>query len=405
MTSPDPDFDLSPPLIPRETPGRALRMAVACHEVVLGGGYLRFERMGEVLRAWGHELVWLCQWEPPAPQFPTAMPRYDLARASAQAWDAVMVPGGGFSTDTLEWFEALQDRRFGLRVQHVLNERKRCERFEQVHAHFQPDVVVFNNVDWPVEMYGRLPARAHHVLVGGVDAVACRPRPYRTHPLHAGRWVIGGQSRKNPELLLAALRLLPESVCIRLFGPDHLDLATQHRDLVAAGRLELTGPLFGEAMARFYDGIDCVVMAETVAGWANFVAEAMASGVPVICTSHGTWSLARDGETALMMDAPTPEAIAAQVRRLMTEPALCARLATEARDTATQFTWEAYAGGMLDIVTRNGAALGALRADRRLADLEVRLQAKEADLTTVLASTSWQLTGPLRGLVRALRRP
>lgn len=436
---------------PDPPPHRPLSLLIACQEVVLGGGYLRFERMGEVLRAWGHEVAWLCRPEPPSPQFSTRMPIHTLATARAHPWDAVMIPGGEFDADTLAWFSALRDRHFGVRVQHVLNERRVSERFEVVNAPFAPDVVVFNNVDWPVELYARLPASAHHVLVGAVDAAVFRPRPYRTHPLKAGRWVIGGQSRKNPELLIAALDQLPETVCLRLFGPDHHGLAAAYPHLVAAGRLDLVGPLTGEAMARFYDDVDCIVMAETLAGWANFVAEAMASGVPVVCTPHGTWSLARDEVTALLMDVPTADAIATHVRRLMADAALCQRLAVGGREVAMGYSWDAYARELLAVIGRAAAGVAPqvpapadvaqARRDRGLAAVvadaqatagqararaaeaeaqleatqaqleatQARLAAREAELAEVLSSTAWRLTGPMRRLVQGVglrpRRP
>lgn len=380
-----PDATPLNPLNPWLTTRRPLRLLVATPFLHLGGAMLRFERLGRVLRAWGHDVAWLCRQEPPAVQFETQLPILDFARASESRWDAVMIPGGGMDALTLRWFELLQDRRFGLRLQFVLNEASLTTDFEAVNAHFAPDAVVFNNGQWAPGMYGLVPARSHHVLVGAVDPVAYRPQPYRTHPLQPGRWVIGGQTRKNPDALLAALTLLPPSVEVRLFGVDTHDVAGRYPDLLAAGRLHLLGPISGEAMVRFYDGIDCAVMAETRAGWANFVAEAMASGVPVVCTPHGAWHTARDGETALVMAEPTPEAIAAHVARLMADPALCAHLATQGRETVSRLSWEAYAQGLLAILAQVAdQAVAALGEAHPVVDLHRRHQAEVARLNEAL---------------------
>lgn len=399
--------------------GRPLRALVACNAIGFGGAHLRFERTAAVLRAWGHEVAWLCQTRPEGPKpFRTALDVYDLETALGGRWDAVMIPGGGFSEATLAWFEALRDPRFGVRVQHVLSGPVRRESFEAVHRHFAPDVVVFNNVAWPAADRAALPAPVQRVLVGAVDLVAFRPRPYRAHPLLAGRWVVGGQSRKNPEPLIAALRTLPEGVQARLYGPDDHGLAARHADLVATGRLQLVGPLEAEAMARFYQDVDCYVATETVAGWANAVAEAMASGVPVLCTEHGTWDLAHDGETALVVPTPSCEALAAGIGRLMGDPALCERLAVAGRATAERFGWEAYARDLLAIVQHAAAAgagrlqpepmseaeLGRVRAEQRLRRAEADLEAARAHLAAMRTSASWRLTAPVRQLSRLARR-
>jgi 2-polyprenyl-3-methyl-5-hydroxy-6-metoxy-1,4-benzoquinol methylase len=95
--------------------------------------------------------------------------------------------------------------------------------------------------------------------------------------------------------------------------------------------------------------VDCIVMTEEHAGWANIVAEAMASGVPAICTPHGTLSIARHEETALVIDTPSPEAIADAILRLRGDWDLCASLSAKARQTIEPLNWELYTEKLLDI--------------------------------------------------------
>jgi glycosyltransferase involved in cell wall biosynthesis/predicted O-methyltransferase YrrM len=330
-------------------PARRLRVLVACDDVVLAGGLLRFERAGAALRRLGHEVAWLRLGEPAPARRPTALPVLDLAAAQAGTWDAVMVPGSGFPEAIIEGLARLRSPRFGLRVQHILNDQTFFDRFLHVNRCFAPDLVVFNNRDWPAGSFTAFGARQFHVLEGAVDSVRFRPASYRTHPLHAGRWIVGGQAAKNPAPLVEALERLPADVTLRLFGPDHAGLAAARPDLVAAGRLELAGTLDEDALAAFYRDVDCVAMTETHAGWANLAAEAMASGVPLVCTTHGTRAFARDGETALVV-APEAGALAAAIDRLHGDAELARALAEAGRETIAARDWERYARDLVRLL-------------------------------------------------------
>ena len=108
-------------------------------------------------------------------------------------------------------------------------------------------------------------------------------------------------------------------------------------------------------LAAFYDDVDCVVSSEANAGWANLAAEAMASGVPVVCTRHGTEAFARDGETALVV-APEATAIAHAIERLRGDATLCRDLAERARETIGAFSWERYSRELLTLLARDETA-------------------------------------------------
>jgi len=275
--------------------------------------------------------------------------------AANATWDAVMIPGAGFSDATIARFAGFRAPNFGVRVQHVLNDRTLRERFKRVNDAFAPDVVVFNNRAWPVGTFTEFQAKRFHVLEGAVDSERFRPRAYRTHPLREGEWIVGGQAAKNPAPLVAALASLPESVKLRLYGPDKAGLAAAHADLVASGRLQLVGPKEENELRAFYDDVDCIVSSESHAGWANLAAEAMASGVPVVCTRHGTAAFARDGETALVVE-PDAVAIARAIDRLRDDAALCRNLAERARDAIGAFSWQRYSRALLALLSRDETA-------------------------------------------------
>jgi hypothetical protein len=95
-------------------------------------------------------------------------------------------------------------------------------------------------------------------------------------------------------------------------------------------------------------------MTETSAGWANLVAEAMASGVPVVCTPHGTAAFAQHDETALVVLEPTPSALGAAVLRLRADRALSSRLAERARTGIEGYSWDSYARQLLRLIQHDG---------------------------------------------------
>lgn len=339
----------------RAIPARPLRLLVACESVVRNGGLLRFDRVARAIAPWGHSLAFVALGDARADERATDVRVLAWDAAANATWDAVMVPGAGFSDATIARFAAFRAPNFGVRVQHVLNDRTLRERFKRVNDAFAPDVVVFNNRDWPVGTFTEFQAKRFHVLEGAVDLERFRPRAYRTHPLRDAAWIVGGQAAKNPAPLVAALASLPESVRLRLYGPDKADLANRHADLVASGRLELVGPLDESELGAFYASVDAVVSSEAHAGWANLAAEAMASGVPVVCTRHGTEAFARDGETALVVE-PDARDIAAAIERLRGDAALCRDLAERARTAIGAFSWDRYSRELLSLLARDETA-------------------------------------------------
>jgi hypothetical protein len=106
------------------------------------------------------------------------------------------------------------------------------------------------------------------------------------------------------------------------------------------------------ALGRFYAGVDCVAHVETFAGWANLAAEAMASGVPLVATPHGTLAFAEHEKTALVVPEPSPEALAKAILRLRDDPNLARQLAHAGRERIRSFSWNAYSADLLELAER-----------------------------------------------------
>ena len=329
---------------------KPMKILVPCDRVVLSGGLLRFDRVAREISQYGHEMVFAVLGASP-PERPSDVPVVDLAGAAQQTWDCVMVPGAGFPAATIEKFGAFRQRQFGLRMQHVLNDPTRRDAFLQVNRALDPHVVVFNNEHWPPASHKDFRADRTHVLIGAVDTNRFFPTEGRAPGRTA--WVIGGLANKNPIPLVEAV-----SDCngmeLVLFGNDRHGLRQRYPEMIAQGRLTLRGAVVERDLPGLYRNFDCVVATEFFAGWSNLSAEAMASGVPVICTRAGTLAFARDGETALVVDDPTPETLRTRLEWLRANRSLALTLARNARTRIEKFDVATYARSLLELCRRNG---------------------------------------------------
>lgn len=103
------------------------------------------------------------------------------------------------------------------------------------------------------------------------------------------------------------------------------------------------------SMAWLYSQADVFVSAEWRAGWSNPTAEAMACGVPVVCTRSGTEDFALPGETALVVCWPLPFLLSRKIELLILDENLRRRLAEAGRQKILEFTWEALARRLEEI--------------------------------------------------------
>jgi glycosyltransferase involved in cell wall biosynthesis len=202
-------------------------------------------------------------------------------------------------------------------------------------------------------------------VVGGVNPSLFRPlRDDERRPRAPGffRVIANGRfsrRRKGSRLVAGAIHRLArrerdlELVFFDTSTVDHT--AGLPEDLSCRARVWLARDVPREELRTLYGACDLFVSAERKAGWSNPTIEAMACGLPVVCTKSGTTDFAIDGETALVVPR-TVWHLARAVRRMRRDDALRDRLARAGLEKARSFSWERTADALC-------AALGITPAD------------------------------------------
>ncbi|WP_138495492.1 glycosyltransferase family 4 protein [Paenibacillus pinistramenti] len=154
---------------------------------------------------------------------------------------------------------------------------------------------------------------------------------------------------KDITTLARAMQLLPESVrqqthwLITGDGPMLPELRTLVPDNVT-----FTGYKHGEELAQLYASADLFVFPSSTETFGNVVAEAMASGLPVIgADAGGVQDLVQPGVTGSLVAPRSPEALAEEISRLAGQPALLAEMGREARKQALARSWPAIFDGLI----------------------------------------------------------
>jgi L-malate glycosyltransferase len=124
-------------------------------------------------------------------------------------------------------------------------------------------------------------------------------------------------------------------------GPLEPDVRKLVADLNLTG-VNFTGVASRQEIGKYYDQADIFINASWLDNMPVSVIEAFAAGTPVVTTSPECMPyLVQHERTGLLSPVGDEEALAANVIRLLRDPALAARLAQNAHDESRNYTWEA----------------------------------------------------------------
>jgi colanic acid/amylovoran biosynthesis glycosyltransferase len=192
------------------------------------------------------------------------------------------------------------------------------------------------NVRHLTRAYGVSP-RHLHVIPCGVDVETFRPGP-RVDGTPLVVCVARLKPIKNHALLLEACALLAaRGVAFRCVlvgdGPTHRDVEELRERLGLGDSVELVGAAEQAEVLRWWQRASVAVLTSEYEGVPVCLMEAGACAVPAVATAvGGAPELVVDGVTGLLATPGDAEAVADRIERLLTDPALAARLGAAARD-------------------------------------------------------------------------
>ena len=193
--------------------------------------------------------------------------------------------------------------------------------------------------DWLVGHQG-VPAERIRVAVPGVDTAPTAPGTEHGGGLLCVAAVTPG---KGHDVLLAALAGLSDlpwtCACVGALDVDPGFAAGLRRAVDERGlgdRVTFSGPLTGEPLDRAYTAADVLVLPSRAETYGMVLAEALARGLPVVCTDVGgvaeVLGLSGDPDRpGLLVPVGDAVALADTLRAWLSDPALRARLRRSAR--------------------------------------------------------------------------
>jgi len=124
-------------------------------------------------------------------------------------------------------------------------------------------------------------------------------------------------------------------------GPLEASIRKLVADLNLSG-VNFTGVASRQEIGKYYDRADIFINASWLDNMPLSIIEAFATGTPVVTTSPECMPyLVEHERTGLLSPVGDEKSLAANVLRLLREPALAARLAKNAHEESQNYTWEA----------------------------------------------------------------
>lgn len=307
------------------------------------GGTIYDRRVIAALCAMGHD-VWHMDLLPSWPAPSTEAQANLAAQLAALPPDATLILDGlvmgAMATDLL----AAQTRPIVAMVHHPLGlesglEPARAQALiarERANLAYATRIVVPSDHtrDILVAQFGADPAR---ILVGvpGFDRPPPVALPKSAPPLILSVGIIC--HRKGHDVLIDALARITDLDWHAMIAGRPLDgdvfasLQAQQARLGLGTRLRFAGEVQADALNALYAQAHLFALATRYEGYGMVMGEAQLHGLPVVSCDVGAVAQAAPPDAAILTRADDPDAFAAALRRVLTDPALHARLQAGAR--------------------------------------------------------------------------
>ncbi len=156
--------------------------------------------------------------------------------------------------------------------------------------------------------------------------------------------------QKGVDTLIRAMADLPTAqLAIAGDGPDRAQLERLAERLGVADRVRFLGFVAHDDVPALMRRADVFVMPSRYEELGTAIIEAMACGLPVVASRvGGIPNLVADGDTGLLTPPGDAPALAAALRRVLTEPGLAGKLGAEARARTAAYQWPALADKVLE---------------------------------------------------------
>ena len=132
-------------------------------------------------------------------------------------------------------------------------------------------------------------------------------------------------------------------------GPQRHELQTLAAQ-IGDRRLRFTGFVPHETVAAVLAHVDALVLPSEYEELGSVLVEGMAAGAPIVATAvGGIPELLDHGGAGILVPPRDPAGLAQAIDRILTDPALSARLRTAGRRRAEMLSWDSLAGRILEV--------------------------------------------------------
>ena len=320
----------------------------------------------------------------------TAQTRSDLTAAylwGGEKFNRLIIGSGGpygqavygFHSASRELFRHCRERGIRCILEQTIAPRRIQESIRKAEVQqwpgweaAEPDRLAATYADREAEEWelADLLLGASDFVIDGLTACGARPekcvvvpygvntksfQPLKTDRLHAGplRVLFVGAAglRKGVPYLLEAARKLGRSVRVRVVGP----ICCNAKALSAAcpENVEIVGAVPRAEAPWHFAWAEVFCLPSLCEGSATVTYEALAAGLPVVCTPN-TGSVVADGRDGYIVPIRDSDAVADRLGRLAADRPLLAEMSCNARSQARNYSWDQYAQRLIGAIT--GAA-------------------------------------------------